>query len=125
MGGTVSFFFQAEDGIRDRGWLDAGNLAMGQLWCRVFHLSTGAAEAGQRDGLEEQSGKRYEMKQQPTRTVSSVSCLAQTRLRLTRTGGRIGTWRTARRVSGTRSEIGKSRATPPKPRSTTRARWAG
>jgi|GraSoiStandDraft_41_1057321.scaffolds.fasta_scaffold1280301_2 hypothetical protein len=32
-----------------------------------------------------------ETKQQPTRTVFSLSCLVQTRLRFTRTGGRIGT----------------------------------
>ena len=40
---------------------------------------------------EERSGEAQETKQQPTRTVFSLSCLVHTRLRFTRTGGRIGT----------------------------------
>ena len=40
---------------------------------------------------EERSREAQETKQQPTRTVCSLRCLVHTRLRFTRTGGRIGT----------------------------------
>jgi len=42
-------------------------------------------------GLPNGGQEAQETKQQPTRTVSSLNCFIQTRLRFTRTGGRIGT----------------------------------
>src|SRR5580704_14380833 len=49
-------------------------------------------------------------------------CCDQTGFRLTRTGGRMGTCRIARMLSGRASCLSSSMAPPPKPRSTTRAR---
>jgi len=60
----------------------------------------------------------------PTRKPPSPVCCFHTGLRFTRTGGRIGTCQTARRFSGRSSAESSSMATPPKPRSRTRARLA-
>src|SRR5205085_1472935 len=61
-----------------------------------------------------------ETKEQPTRVPPAAVCCLQTGFRFTRTGGRIGTCRTANRFSGTSSCASNSMATPPKPRSRTR-----
>src|SRR5215469_3390460 len=63
-----------------------------------------------------------ETKEQPTRVPPCAVCCFHTGLRLTRTGGRIGTCSTANRFSGRSSWESSSMATPPKPRSRTRAR---
>jgi len=97
----------------EKNWQLGQGTDLGQ----VVRLPVGAG----REEFAEKSDQ--EMKQQPTRIVSSLSCLVQRRFKLTRTGGRMGTWSTASSVSGTFSVEGKSSATPPKPRSTTRARW--
>src|ERR1700722_1393102 len=65
----------------------------------------------------------YEINAQPMRYPPWFVGCDQIGFRLTRTGGRIGTCSTARMLAGRDSCLSSSIATPPNPRSTTRARF--
>jgi hypothetical protein len=69
---------------------EAGSWQHGQSTALVqgVYLYQGSSS---RKGAKEQEKAGQEIKQQPTRKVSSLSCLVHRRFKLTRTGGRIGT----------------------------------